>query len=394
MKVTRAQKIRLGVFVLVSVSLLSATAVVLVGSRLTQKEDTYYARFAETVSGLEPGAPVKYHGVRIGSVTGIEIDREDVTLVKVGLTLKRGTPVKTDSVVVLNTMGITGLKFIEMTEGTNESDLLPPGSMITSGSSLLDRLSGKADVISEKVELLVNNLIQLTGDEQRDDVDAIVKSVRKALEGASQLVDDNRAGVDKAVKDLSVAAENLRGVSERLSTTLDNVDQRVGDVADGAELALLEVQLLLEQQGQNMSVLLDNTNETILQVKTLASSPAMHRVPKKLEDTVAASLALVQGADRKLSGLLVTLHESAGRLQRLLDDQRVDGMLASLAALSTKLEELVDTMDLTMRQSREDVFKTLSNLKDVVRNLGDFTQMLLENPSILLRGSQLKERQL
>ncbi len=69
-------------------------------------------------------------------------------------------------------------------------------------------------------------------------------------------------------------------------------------------------------------------------------------------------------------------------------------MLDSLARLSKQLEGFVDTLDLTMRQSREDIFATLTNLKDVVRNLNDFTQMLLESPSILLRGSQLKERSL
>ena len=394
MKVTRAQKVRLGVFVFVSLVLLGAMTVVLVGSRLTEKEDTYFARFAETVSGLEAGAPVKYLGVRIGSVTGIEIDRDDITRVLVTLRLKKDTPVKTDSIVVLNTMGITGLRFIELTGGTNESDLLKPGSLIESGASLLNRLTGKADIISEKVELLVNNLIAMTGARQREDFDAIVAHLRETMEGASKLVRDNQGTVDKAAKDLAAAADNLRQVSERLGSTLDTLDLRMNDAGDGLELVLLEVQNLLEEQGRNMSTLLDNANATVSEVRTLAGSPNLKRVPKKVEETVAATLSLVEGTNKKLAVLLGTLQSSAGQVQALLDDKRVDGMLTSLATVSSQLEEAVDIMDLTMRQSREDVFKTLSSLKDVVRNLNDFTQMLLENPAILLRGSQLKERKL
>jgi ABC-type transporter Mla subunit MlaD len=394
MKVTRAQKVRLGVFVFVSLVLLGAMTVVLVGSRLTEKEDTYFARFAETVSGLEAGAPVKYQGVRIGSVTGIEIDRDDITRVLVTLRLKKDTPVKTDSIVVLNTMGITGLRFIELTGGTNESDLLKPGSLIESGASLLNRLTGKADIISEKVELLVNNLIAMTGARQREDFDAIVAHLRETMEGASKLVRDNQGTVDKAAKDLAAAADNLRQVSERLGSTLDTLDLRMNDAGDGLELVLLEVQNLLEEQGRNMSTLLDNANATVSEVRTLAGSPNLKRVPKKVEETVAATLSLVEGTNKKLAVLLGTLQSSAGQVQALLDDKRVDGMLTSLATVSSQLEEAVDIMDLTMRQSREDVFKTLSSLKDVVRNLNDFTQMLLENPAILLRGSQLKERKL
>lgn len=394
MKVTRAQKVRLGVFVIVSLALLGAMTVVLVGSRLTEKEDTYFARFEETVSGLEAGAPVKYQGVRIGSVTGIEIDRDDITRVLVTLSLKKDTPVKTDSIVVLNTMGITGLRFIELTGGTNESELLQPGSQIESGASLLNRLTGKADVISEKVELLVNNLIAMTGANQREDFDAIVAHLRETMEGTSKLVRDNQGTVDKAVKDLADAADNLRQVSLRLSSTLDTLDLRMNDAGDGLELVLLDVQNLLEEQGRNMSTLLENANATVSEVRTLAGSPNLQRVPRKVEETVAATLSLVEGTNKKLAALLGSLQSSAGQVQALLGDKRVDGMLTSLAAVSSQLEEAVDIMDLTMRQSREDVFKTLSSLKDVVRNLNDFTQMLLENPAILLRGSQLKERKL
>ena len=394
MSVTRAQKVRLGVFVVTSTVLLLAMAIVLIGGRLTRQEDSYYALFEETVSGLEIGAPVKFQGVRIGSVTTIEIDREDVTKIRVNISLKRGTPVKTDAVVVLNSMGITGLKFVELTGGTNEAELLEPGSEITSDSSLLDRLSGKADVITEKIELLINNAIAVTGPEQQEQVRKVLADVQSVMEQANALVTRNEARVDQAIEDITVAAHNLREASGTTNELIQQAGGQVTNMLSDVERLILDFEQVVADQNHNLSTLLNDADTTILAVQELIISPPIQRLPKKAEEAVIAALTLVQNADSGIGGLLGNLQKTAARVHGLLTDQRVEGALDSFSSLAAKLEGLVDTIDLTTRQAREDIFKTLSNLKDVVRNLNDFTQMLLENPSILLRGSQLKERKL
>ncbi len=162
-----------------------------------------------------------------------------------------------------------------------------------------------------------------------------------------------------------------------------NIAKQMAAITNDLDMLLLESRVAVQDQNHYLALLLTDADATVLAAKELLDSPSMRRVPRKVDETVSAALELVQGADRRTATLL-------GRLT----DQRVEGMLDSLARLSKQLEGFVDTLDLTMRQSREDIFATLTNLKDVVRNLNDFTQMLLESPSILLRGSQLKERSL
>jgi phospholipid/cholesterol/gamma-HCH transport system substrate-binding protein len=394
MSVTRAQKVRLGIFVLVSTVLLGAMVMVLVGGRLTRKEDDYYARFAETVSGLEIGAPVKFHGVRIGSVTTIEIDSEDVTLVRVNLSLRHGTPVKTDAVVMLNSMGITGLKFVELTGGTNEAELLPPGSEIKSGASLLDRLTGKADIITEKIELLINNVLAITGPAQQEQVKEILANVQTLLEEANDMIARNEARIDQVIGDFSVASRNLREASGTTNELVQQAGEQVTDMLADADRLLLDFEQVVSDQDHNLSTLLNDADATVLAVQELVVSPYVKRIPREAEETVLAALQLIRNADTGVTSLLGNLQGTAERLRGLLAGEKVQAALDSFFRLAGKLEGLVDTLDLTTRQAREDVFKTLANLKDVVRNLNDFTQMLLENPSILLRGSQLKERKL
>ncbi len=394
MSVTRAQKVRLGIFVVVSTTLLIAMALVLLGGKLARKEDSYFALFDETVSGLEIGAPVKFHGVRIGSVTSIEIDHLDVTKVRVNLDLQRGTPVKEDTTVVLNSMGITGLKFLELTGGTNESNLLEPGSEIQSDASLLDRLSGRADVIAEKLELLINNALAITGPEQQEQVKQILGNVQELLEETNDLLTRNEARIDQVMDDLAVTTSNLKEASVAANGVVQRADGQVVSILSDVERLVWDFEQVVADQNYNLSTLINDADSAVLSVNELLTSPSVRRLPRQAEETVAAVLTLVRNADGRVGGLLGTLQSTAVRLKNLLDDERVEKMFDSLSRLSVKLEGLVDTLDLTTRQAREDIFKTLANLKDVVRNLNDFTQMLLENPSILLRGSQLKERKL
>ncbi len=394
MSVTRAQKVRLGIFVVVSTTLLIAMALVLLGGKLARKEDSYFALFDETVSGLEIGAPVKFHGVRIGSVTSIEIDHLDVTKVRVNLDLQRGTPVKEDTTVVLNSMGITGLKFLELTGGTNESNLLEPGSEIQSDASLLDRLSGRADVIAEKLELLLNNALAITGPEQQEQVKQILGNVQELLEETNDLLTRNEARIDQVMDDLAVTTSNLKEASVAANGVVQRADGQVVSILSDVERLVWDFEQVVADQNYNLSTLINDADSAVLSVNELLTSPSVRRLPRQAEETVAAVLTLVRNADGRVGGLLGTLQSTAVRLKNLLDDERVEKMFDSLSRLSVKLEGLVDTLDLTTRQAREDIFKTLANLKDVVRNLNDFTQMLLENPSILLRGSQLKERKL
>ena len=209
--ITRSQKVRLGVFLVVSATLLVGTIVVVAGIRLTEKRDIYVVRYrGVSMSGLEPGASVKYNGVRVGQVEALEIDRADVEVVVVTLSLKKGTPVKKDTRAVLTLSGITGLKFIELTGGTAQSDFVEPGGEIQASESMLDRLTGRAEAIAEKAELLLNQLNKAVSDENRERVLRVVDEVEGILA-------ENR-------EDVRVAVQNLRTASDGLASVLAHLD--------------------------------------------------------------------------------------------------------------------------------------------------------------------------
>ena len=146
------------IFVVVSSAVVIVVFITLAGIKLMEASDTYKVQFDETVSGLEVGAQVKYNGVRIGQVAGIKINPEKIAQVTVLLELDEDTPVKADTVAVLTSMGITGLKFVELAGGSDEAPLLLPGGTIRTGHSFMGSMAGKAEDIAVKVELAVSKV--------------------------------------------------------------------------------------------------------------------------------------------------------------------------------------------------------------------------------------------
>ncbi|MBM4372220.1 MAG: MCE family protein [Deltaproteobacteria bacterium] len=392
--VSRSQKIRLGVFVTLSATVLVGMVAALLGTSLGHTTDTYTTRFEESVSGLEVGAPVKYHGVRVGTVDAVKIDPEAVSEVVVTLSLDHGTPVKEDSLVVLNTMGITGLKFLEISGGTDESRFLTPGDRIPTGPSLIHRLTGKADVITEKVELLVNNLAELTGEKEREQVRRILEDVQETMDSVRVIITENELAVSQAVADLAETAANLRMLTTDGQATLALVDDSLEAVRDGVLLLADEAGQEIRDVSLSVQYLVASVDDAVLSAQAVLGSPEVARFPRRLDEAILAARDLLLHADVHVAELKERIARVARTLDGRVGDPRIDGMLDHLANVSQNADTLVATLDLTALQARDDIFLTLDNLKDVVRNLNDFSQMLLENPSVLLRGSQLQERKL
>ncbi|MBS3769064.1 MAG: MlaD family protein [Bacteroidales bacterium] len=71
----RSQKIRLGVFLFVSLAILLSVIGFLAAREFFEKEDIYYVSYeGVSVSGLEVGSPVKYMGINVGTIKHITID--------------------------------------------------------------------------------------------------------------------------------------------------------------------------------------------------------------------------------------------------------------------------------------------------------------------------------
>ena len=210
---TKAQKIRLAVFVAVSLLAIVSFAIMFTSRKFLRERDVYKISYKNiSVSGLEVGSPVKYLGIRIGIIDDITIDRQDVGRILITVALKPDTPIKTDAYADIAAVGITGLKAIEIRGGSNAAPLLKPGDLIRAGSSMTEEITGKAEVIAEKLEFVLNNLQAFTQPEKLDHFVGLADRAGRAFEDADLMLTDNR-------HELRQLLAHTNNITARLDTT-------------------------------------------------------------------------------------------------------------------------------------------------------------------------------
>jgi phospholipid/cholesterol/gamma-HCH transport system substrate-binding protein len=265
--VTRSQKIRLGVFLTVALVALVALLVAVLAPRYIQTRETYLIGFSDvSLTGLLEGGTVKYHGLNVGFVSRIYIDPDNIRRVIVEVSLDPATPVKEDTQAEITFLGITGLKVIELRAGSDSSAFLKPGGFIQTGRSLADEITGKAEVIADKAERVLNNIALLTDATNRAKILNLIDNTNAALaelndilarnnEPFSRIMADGQA-ITADLKETSVsaryAARSLRTLAES-----DSLQAIVGNLAKFSR-TLNDANLL--QIVQDLNLTLDRTN--------------------------------------------------------------------------------------------------------------------------------------
>jgi phospholipid/cholesterol/gamma-HCH transport system substrate-binding protein len=164
-----------GLFI-IGLSLAAALFFVWLANTGRRDDVTYRIHFADSVSGLALGDPVKFRGVDVGMVKAMVIDPDDPRRVQVDVRLRKEAPVKTDTKASLKLKGITGVVFIELNGGNPNAESLvattPKGTIPEipsekTGLALvidqLPRVVEKFSAIEDQTKKVVTDLGEVTG---------------------------------------------------------------------------------------------------------------------------------------------------------------------------------------------------------------------------------------
>jgi phospholipid/cholesterol/gamma-HCH transport system substrate-binding protein len=213
----KAQKFRLGVFLITGFSLIIITVAVIAGASLSQQRDIYYINFHdESVGGLDVGSKVNYQGIGVGRVDDIVISPDDVTSIIVTISIKGGTPIKSDARASLSPVGITGLNAIEIKGGTNESKLLSPKSYIEVEKSLFGTITNKAVSITEQLDALIKSLNNLADQDNIDRMASIITNL-------DNILTENRSTLEGTMRNLELISGDVAKFTNVLDAKLDTL---------------------------------------------------------------------------------------------------------------------------------------------------------------------------
>ena len=317
---TPAQKVRLAIFLISACGVLALFLLFVAGRHLLKPRDHYFIDFSASVGGLTKGNTVKYQGITVGRVENTSISPEDLVTVVVEISVARdkvSDAIRADTQARLHGQGITGLKYIELVAGSPASEVLPPGSHIRASSTFLSNLDERAEALTAKVEILLDNMTHLTNRQNSVELGRLLSTGAEFMDGASGLVNDNRDPIGNTFKNLESMTHSLAGTASTLQATMDSLHQ-------------------------------------------MMTSDDMHSTLGDLQLATRAGRELLEGP--------------------------LPDLLENVSRMAGTIDTTFTHVDRTVIQSRRNILAAMQNLEETLQNINTATELIRENPSILIRG--------
>jgi phospholipid/cholesterol/gamma-HCH transport system substrate-binding protein len=226
-----------GAFVLVlGAALITGVLWLASGGAMQKSYDLYLAIEDESVAGLNLNAPVKYNGVDVGKVRGIQLDPHNPERVNLLFAIEHGTPINTETVAVLKTQGLTGIAYVELSGGTIDAPKLQTTAgnkypVIRTKPSLSARLENVLTTVLAKLDSTSSTINAVLSEENR----AAFKSILANLAAVSQTVAARKQTLDTGIANAARTFDNTARLSNQLGEQLAPVIDRIGRGADAVE---------------------------------------------------------------------------------------------------------------------------------------------------------------
>ena len=341
--ITREQKVRVGVFFFIGIILIAALFFISFGRTLFQEKKIYFIRFEDTsVNGLEVGGNVKYNGINIGEVKSIEVSSEDIGHVVVTISVDKDTPIKENMKANLVMMGITGLKQIELTGGTNRAEDLEPGGFIETGSSAIADITGEAQIIADKVELLLNNLNNFASSANQ-------QAVSDILANTDYFIKQNSENLSNAIVNAEAISLSLRSAGEDIRRSTEVLRERI--------------------ESDRIDTILNNAVEVTESAQQMVDDMQEVLRPERI-DQITGNLA---------------------EFTEMMKGEATQNMLAETGNILTELKGILEQtdqtsqlIDMTVLKSSRDIVDAIQTLNEALKNLNEFSRIISEDPSRLI----------
>ena len=266
------------------------------GGRLQKQYDLFSVVAEESVAGLSLNAPVKYNGVDVGKVSDIRLDPVDPERVRLTLAIERGTPIKVDTVAILQTQGLTGITYLELDGGSR--DALPlkaraqaPYPVIGTKPSRIARLDSVLTTVLDKLDGASTKVDAVLSDDNR----AALKGALADIAAVSRTLAARQDVIDAGIVNAARAAEG----SARVMAQLGPVITRMGRAADALETMGSDVALAADSAAQAASAV--GADAKAVAAEAL---PEIRRLLGELNDLSSSLRRLSEQTARNPAGLL------------------------------------------------------------------------------------------
>ncbi len=315
---TRAQKMKVGIFLVACLGVLAGGFLVISGYK-SGDHTPYFVLFDESILGLSRGGLVEYNGVPVGKVVDIGVTpdrnvRVDIEVEDAEILLYKGVQAQ----LVMYSIA-TGTMAVSLSGGDSSAGQLEPGSEIPSKPSLFASAAGSIPEIMKTVS------------EIADKIDTGLQGIE---EGQIKTMLEN---ADVAIKD-------VQEVLEETTATLKDVRVKAVEGVDDARKLMEDIRAEIKPFTENTNELVKTANETVATINEKMAPLDFARTEHELQETLKSVRELADAA-RKTTEQLETVSKAA-----VYEADNVEFMVRQTTDSLKETLEALRALALTLRQ--------------------------------------------
>jgi phospholipid/cholesterol/gamma-HCH transport system substrate-binding protein len=270
LKVSNETKV--GILTVVAITLLVLGFNLLKGKSLFSSDKTIYAVYKQ-VNGLQPSNFVQVNGLKVGSVSDLNIMDNNAGKILVTLRLTKDVQIPRNSVARI-TSDLLGMKAVQIDFG-NANEYLKDGDTVYAAvdGSITDALKEQLSPLAKKLEttlsavdsvlLTVNAVFDTsTKGNLRSAVAHLnhtMSSFSRTAASLNGMMDPNNGNVQATFSNLASITDNLKKNNDKIAAILNNAEKTTGALANGKlDSSLLD----LQHTVANLNAMMTKLNST------------------------------------------------------------------------------------------------------------------------------------
>ena len=181
----------------------------------------YRTTFAN-VAGLNVGDQVRYGGLLVGSVTHMEVDSTNPSLVAVEFRVRRRTPVKVDTRATITQVGFLGEPYLALEPGSATAPELPAGGTLASDANLnFQEAMNKLARFFERTDTLFIGIDRFSKTKPFERLDRTLTRVDQLVSSTADRGDRVLARLDTASLSVNQILAHTDRLISRFDTTMN-----------------------------------------------------------------------------------------------------------------------------------------------------------------------------
>jgi phospholipid/cholesterol/gamma-HCH transport system substrate-binding protein len=296
MEKATTQKIRLGLFVIIGL-LVFILAVYFIGDKQKMFGKTNHLEaIFNNVNGLQLGNSVRYSGIGVGTVRGIEMIND--TTIRVDMIIDKAifSYIKKDAVATISSDGLVGNMIINILPGKGNKPSVQAGDQIHSYNRIrTDDMLNTLSITNKNAAKLTSNLLEITNE------------IIKGKGTLASLLNDTIISKDLG-ETMHYLKLTTKGASEtvtkidKLVASLDNKNNVVGVIKDSAVANKIKKMVAnLDQSTVEINTVIANLNATVLSIKDGKGSINYLANDPKLVQKIDSTMTNINEASAKLN---------------------------------------------------------------------------------------------